>query len=135
MIDDKLPDWAYTEHELQELDQELLDGKYEYNSIPEEGMVVILSIWSKNGNTGKVMIVESTDVVETMNALNRRWADTGLRFNIVGYSGMTYGSKVLVDAIRTVLLPYRYETKFPTYILARYVYRYEPWMLNLISKV
>lgn len=135
MIDDRLPDWAYTEYELQELDQELLDGKYEYNSIPEEGMVVILSIWSKNGNTGKVMIVESTDVIETMNALNRRWADTGLRFNIVGYSGMTYGSKVLVDAIRTVLLPYRYETKFPTYILARYVYRYEPWMLNLISKV
>lgn len=135
MIDDRLPDWAYTEYELQELDQELLDGKYEYNSIPEEGMVVILSIWSKNGNTGKVMIVESTDVIETMNALNRRWADTGLRFNIVGYSGMTYGSKILVDAIRTVLLPYRYETKFPTYILARYVYRYEPWMLNLISKV
>lgn len=135
MIDDRLPDWAYTEYELQELDQELLDGKYEYNSIPEEGMVVILSIWSKNGNTGKVMIVESTDVIETMNALNRRWADTGLRFNIVGYSGMTYGSKVLVDAIRTVLLPYKYETKFPTYILARYVYRYEPWMLNLISKV
>ena len=135
MIDDRLPDWAYTEYELQELDQELLDGKYEYNSIPEEGMIVILSIWSKNGNTGKVMIVESTDVIETMNALNRRWADTGLRFNIVGYSGMTYGSKVLVDAIRTVLLPYRYDTKFPTYILARYVYRYEPWMLNLISKV
>jgi hypothetical protein len=135
MTDDRLPDWAYTEYELQELDQELLDGKYEYNSIPEEGMIVILSIWSKNGNTGKVMIVESTDVIETMNALNRRWADTGLRFNIVGYSGMTYGSKVLVDAIRTVLLPYRYETKFPTYILARYVYRYEPWMLNLISKV
>lgn len=135
MTDNRLPDWAYTEYELQELDQELLDGKYEYNSIPEEGMVVILSIWSKNGNTGKVMIVESTDVIETMNALNRRWADTGLRFNIVGYSGMTYGSKVLVDAIRTVLLPYRYETKFPTYILARYVYRYEPWMLNLISKV
>lgn len=135
MIDGRLPDWAYTEYELQELDQELLDGKYEYNSIPEEGMVVILSIWSKNGNTGKVMIVESTDVIETMNALNRRWVDTGLRFNIVGYSGMTYGSKVLVDAIRTVLLPYRYETKFPTYILARYVYRYEPWMLNLISKV
>ena len=135
MIDDRLPDWAYTEYELQELDQELLDGKYEYNSIPEEGMIVILSIWSKNGNTGKVMIVESTNVIETMNALNRRWADTGLRFNIVGYSGMTYGSKVLVDAIRTVLLPYRYETKFPTYILARYVYRYEPWMLNLISKV
>ena len=135
MIDDRLPDWAYTEYELKELDQELLDGKYEYNSIPEKGMVVILSIWGKNGNTGKVMIVESTDVIETMNALNRRWADTGLRFNIVGYSGMTYGSKVLVDAIRTVLLPYRYETKFPTYILARYVYRYEPWMLNLISKV
>ena len=135
MIDDRLPDWAYTEYELHELDQELLDGKYEYNSIPEEGMVVILSIWSKNGNTGKVMIVESPDVIETMNALNRRWADTGLRFNIVGYSGMTYGSRVLVDAIRTVLLPYRYETKFPTYILARYVYRYEPWMLNLISKV
>lgn len=135
MTDNRLPDWAYTERELQEIDQELLDGKYEYNSIPEEGMVVILSIWSKNGNTGKVMIVESTDVIETMNALNRRWADTGLRFNIVGYSGMTYGSKVLVDAIRTVLLPYRYETKFPTYILARYVYRYEPWMLNLISKV
>lgn len=135
MIDDRLPDWAYTERELQELDQELLDGRYEYNAIPEEGMVVILSIWSKNGNTGKVMIVESTDVIETMNALNRRWADTKLRFNIVGYSGMTYGSKVLVDAIRTVLLPYRYETKFPTYILARYVYRYEPWMLNLISKI
>lgn len=135
MIDDRLPDWAYTEYELQELDQELLDGKYEYNSIPEKGMVVILSIWGKNGNTGKVMIVESADVIETMNALNRRWADTGLRFNIVGYSGMTYGSKVLVDAIRTVLLPYKYETKFPTYILARYVYRYEPWMLNLISKV
>ena len=135
MIDDRLPDWAYTEYELKELDQELLVGKYEYNSIPEEGMVVILSICGKNGNTGKVMIVESTDVIETMNALNRRWADTGLRFNIVGYSGMTYGSKVLVDAIRTVLLPYRYDTKFPTYILARYVYRYEPWMLNLISKV
>ena len=135
MTKDRLPDWAYTECELREIDRELLDGRYEYNAIPEKGMVVILSIWSKNGNTGKVMIVESPDVIETMNALNRMWADTGLRFNIVGYSGMTYGSKVLTDAIRTVLLPYRYETKFPTYILARYVYRYEPWMLNLISKV
>ena len=73
MIEDRLPDWAYTEYDLQERDQELLDGKYEYNSTPEEGMVVILSIWSKNGNTGKVMIVESTNVIETMNALNRMW--------------------------------------------------------------
>ena len=135
MTKDRLPDWAYTERELLEIDRELLDSKYEYNAIPEKGMVVILSIWGKNGNTGKVMIVESPDVIETMNALNRMWADTGLRFNIVGYSSMTYGSKVLTDAIRTVLLPYRYETKFPTYILAEYVYRYEPWMLNLISKV
>lgn len=135
MTKDRLPDWAYTEHELLEIDRELLDSKYEYNAIPEKGMVVILSILSKNGNTGKVMIVESLDVIETMNALNRMWADTGLRFNIVGYSGMTYGSKVLTDAIHTVLLPYRYETKFPTYVLAEYVYRYEPWMLNLISKV
>ena len=135
MIEDRLPDWAYTERELQKIDQELLDGRYEYNTVPEKGMVVILSIWSKNGNTGKVMIVESPDVIETMNALNRMWADTGLRFSIVGYSGMTCGSKVLTDAIHTVLLPYRYETKFPTYILAEYVYRYEPWMLNLISKV
>ena len=135
MIEDRLPDWAYTERELREIDQELLDGRYEYNTIPEKGMVVMLSIWSKNGNTGKVIIVESHDVIETMNALDRMWADTGLRLNIVGYSSMTYGSKVLTDAIRTVLLPYRYETKFPTYILAEYVYRYEPWMLNLISKV
>ena len=105
MTKDRLPDWAYTEYELQEIDRELLDGRYEYNAIPEKGMVVILSIWSKNGNTGKVMIVESPDVIETMNALNRMWTDTGLRFNIVGYSDMTYGSKVLTDAIRTVLLP------------------------------
>ena len=135
MTKDRLPDWAYTERELLKIDRELLDGRYEYNTIPEKGMVLMLSIGSKNGNTGKVIIVESPDVIETMNALNRMWADTGLRFNIVGYSDMTYGSKTLVDAIRTVLLPYRYETKFPTYILARYVYRYEPWMLNLISKV
>ena len=135
MTKDRLPDWVYTEHELLEIDRELLDSKYEYNAIPEKGMVVILSILSKNGNTGKVMIVESLDVIETINALNRMWADTGLRFNIVGYSGMTYGSKVLTDAIHTVLLPYRYDTKFPTYVLAEYVYRYEPWMLNLISKV
>ena len=65
MTDCRLPDWAYNESELVELDKQLLSTTMgPYNAVPVKGMAVMLSIFSKNGNTGKIIVAESPDVVE-----------------------------------------------------------------------
>ena len=130
----RLNDWFYTDNELLAMDKELLDdSSVPYNAVPRKESIVMFNIVSKNGNTGKVLITKTTDVVNAMNALNRLWLDTGLRFNILRVGETTYGSDRLLDAIKIVLLPYKYETKFPGYIGANNVYNFDNWMLNLIK--
>lgn len=131
--DYRLNDWYYTDNELAAMDAELLDNRVgRYDAEPTKECVVMYRIVSRNGDTGKVWIGRSADVVLTMNALNRVWLETGLKFVIAKVGKSTYGADKLVDAIRIVLLPWKYETKFPTYVGSDYVYRYEEWMLNLI---
>ena len=129
----RLGDWYYTDNELAAMDAELLDGKTaRYDAEPTKEYVVIYRIVSRNGDTGKVWIGKTPDVVLTMNALNRVWLETGLKFVICKVGKATYGADRLAEAIRVVLLPWKYETKFSECAGADSVYRYEPWMLNLI---
>lgn len=129
----RLSDWYYTDNELKAMDAELLDMTPAlYNAEPIKECIVLFSIVSSNGNTGKTMIVKTPDIILTMNALNRRWSETGLKFNIIKTGKLQYGADKLLDAIRIVLMPYKYETKFKDYVLAGNIYKYEPWMLNLI---
>lgn len=133
MNDYRLNDWFYTDNELAAMDKELLSNSPgRYDDEPVKEVIAILNIVSKNGVTGKVMIVKTMDVILTMNALNRVWKDTGLIFTIVKVGKLTYGADKLLAAIETVLVPYRYETKFPEYICADKVYKFDSWMLNLI---
>lgn len=129
----RLADWFYTDSELAALDKELLTLDRLYNSTPIKECIVMYSIFSKNGNTGKVLITKSYDVINTMNALNRVWVDTGLRFNILKVGEPTYGADRLLEAIRIVLTHNKYVTKFPGYIGADQVYTFDSWMLNLIK--
>lgn len=129
----RLADWFYTDNELQQMDKELLeDTPHPFNSIPVKEMVVMFTITSKNGNTGKVMITKTTDVVNYMNALNRTWESTGLVFSIGKVGKLDYGAGVLVDAIDVVLTQYKYRTKFSEYPGSHRIYSYLPWMVNLI---
>ena len=131
--DYRLRDWYYTDNELAAMDAELLDGRVgRYDAEPTKESVVILKIVSKNGDTGKVWIGRTPDVILTMNALNRVWLETGLKFVICKVGKLTYGADRLVEAIRIVLLPWKYGTKFPEIVGSDSVYRYEEWMGNLI---
>lgn len=132
--DYRLGDWYYTDNELAAMDAELLDNRVgRYDAEPTKECVVMYRIVSRNGDTGKVWIGRSADVVLTMNALNRVWLETGLKFVIVKVGKATYGADKLVEAIKVVLLPWKYETKFPECAGADSVYRYEGWMVNLIK--
>ena len=131
--DYRLNDWFYTESELEKMDAELLDdSESRYDKVPTKESIVIFNIVSKNGLTGKVLITKTEDVVFTMKALNRVWVNTGLVFTIAKIGEPTYGAYRLLDAIKVVLLPYKYETKFPECKGADNVYIFNDWMLNLI---
>ena len=132
--DYRLGDWYYTDNELAAMDAELLDGSRvgRYDAEPIKESVVVFRIVSKNGDTGKIWIGKTPDVILTMNALNRVWLETGLKFVIGKIGKPTYGADRLVEAIRVVLLPWKYETKFPELVGSDSVYRYEEWMGNLI---
>lgn len=131
--DYRLGDWYYTDNELAAMDAELLYSKVSrYDAEPTKESVCIFKIVSKNGDTCKVWIGKTPDVVLTMNALNRVWLDTGLKFMICKIGKPTYGADKLVEAIRVVLLPWKYETKFSECAGADSVYKYEEWMSNLI---
>lgn len=132
--ENRLSDWFYTDSELKQMDMELLDETpYPYNCKPVKEYVVLFSISSKNGNTGKVMVVKTIDVMNTLNALNRLWSDTGLKFSLLKVSQEMYGADKLLDAIKIVLLPYKYITKFAGYKMSDNIYSFETWMLNLIK--
>ena len=131
--DYRLGDWYYTDNELAAMDAELLNSRAgRYDAEPTKESVVIFRIVSKNGDTGKVWIGRTPDVILTMNALNRVWAETGLKFVISKVGKPTYGAYRLVEAIKIVLLPWKYETKFATVVGSDSVYSYEEWMGNLI---
>lgn len=131
--DYRLGDWYYTDNELAAMDAELLDSKVSrYDAEPTKESVCIFKIVSKNGDTGKVWLGKTSDVILTMNVLNRVWSDTGLKFMICKIGKPTYGADKLVEAIRVVLLPWKYETKFPECAGADSVYKYEEWVSNLI---
>ena len=131
--DYRLSDWYYTDNELVAMDTELLDDRVgRYDAEPTKDSVVIFRIVSKNGDTGKVWIGRTPDVILTMNALNRVWSDTGLKFVIGKVGKPTYGADRLVESVKIVLLPWKYETKFATVVGSDSVYRYEEWMGNLI---
>ena len=131
--DYRLDDWYYTDNELAAMDAELLDGRVgRYDAEPIRESVVVFRIVSKNGDTGKVWIGRTPDVVLTMNALNRVWLETGLKFVIGKVGKPTYGMDRLVEAIKIVLLPWKYETKFATVVGSDSVYTYEEWMSKLI---
>lgn len=131
--DYRLSDWYYTDNELVAMDTELLDDRVgRYDAEPTKDSVVIFRIVSKNGDTGKVWIGRTPDVILTMNALNRVWSDTGLKFVIGKVGKPTYGADRLVESVKIVLLPWKYETKFATIVGSDSVYRYEEWMGNLI---
>ena len=131
--DYRLGDWYYTDNELAAMDAELLDGRMgRYDTEPTKESVCIFRIVSKNGDTGKVWIGRTPDVILTMNALNRVWSETGLKFVIGKVGKPTYGADKLVEAIKIVLLPWKYETKFATVVGSDSVYRCEEWMGNLI---
>ena len=131
--DYRLSDWYYTDNELVAMDTELLDDRVgRYDAEPTKDSVVIFRIVSKNGDTGKVWIGRTPDVILTMNALNRVWSDTGLKFVIGKVGKPTYGADRLVESVKIVLLPWKYETKFATIVGSDSVYRYEEWMSKLI---
>ena len=131
--DYRLGDWYYTDNELAAMDAELLDSKVgRYDTEPTKECVAIFRIVSKNGDTGKVWIGRTPDVILTMNALNRVWSETGLRFVIGKVGRPTYGADRLVEAVKIILLPWKYETKFATVVGSDSVYRYEEWMSKLI---
>ena len=131
--DYRLSDWYYTDNELAAMDAELLDGRLgRYGAEPTKESVAIFRIVSKNGDTGKVWIGRTPDVILTMNALNRVWSDTGLKFVIGKVGKPTYGADRLVESVKIVLLPWKYETKFATVVGSDSVYSYEEWMSKLI---
>lgn len=131
--DYRLADWYYTDNELTKMDAELLDSRvYRYDAEPTKEHVVMYQIIGKNGDTGKVWIGKTPDLILTMDALNRVWSDIELKFIILKVSKSTYGADRLVEAMRVVLLPWKYETKSPEYAGADCIYGFEEWMTNLI---
>ena len=127
MEKDRLPDWAYHEDELSKLRTDIRTSKwYRYNNRiePVDKAIVWLKLYSKNGDTGKVMILCTEDSSDTLAEITLAWKDSGITPLIGGITQPMKCADELYDAMLLVLDVAKcgYATKYPTLVGAEMVY-------------
>ena len=126
-MNDRLPDWAYTDEELAERASEVMDRD---SGIDRElGRIASYRLIGKKGDTGKRMLMWSHETMELEAALSNEWADTGLK---VWLADNRVAWRSEYTSLLEVLDKWKYKPKFDR-IAADKVYTWEPWMNELIK--
>jgi len=109
MTEQLLPDWAYTDEELHNIAKEKL--VYDWSKIDTTLKdIVAMRLISKNGDTGKCMLVWTDSSVLTSKYIDRLWSDVGVT-SLQGET-VTDISQSEYEGLLKYLARYKYTPKY-----------------------
>lgn len=131
---DRLEDGFWTENEILQFNTEdVAPSKPKWNSMPQKKLIATYRVYNNDGFTGKIVITATDSPVDTQEALQNLWADTGLTIQIGEFSEEMYGWQEKMNALQIVLDKYQYIPKFTDVPGVDRVYNYRKWMDELIQ--
>jgi len=116
-------DWMLTDEEWEEHRKLVLTHPTQY----EQGNIAVYRL----GNTNKVMILLTGDVIDTQYAITKVWEKTGLEANLHVYMP---GDTNMLNAIYTVLDRWKVKSKVRCQGFDR-VFEWQKWMKELICEL
>ena len=119
----------YTEKELKEIHRLLLTDPKWY--VDGECRLAMYKLCSKNGFTGKVMLIGVNNISDTCKAINREWSNSGITAIIGGMSEVIPRSRI--QSVYDVLRKSRYETKYPELLGADKVFNYGQHIEDIVQ--
>lgn len=130
MVDeiDKLPDWAYTESELDQMAEDILENI----NLQLSGHLVMYKMYKDGVGTGVVMLLAVESISDGLHAINRLWGQYGMHAEIGEFTEDEDNAMMYrLNALEIVLDKYRYVGKIKC-AGSNKLYRYNRWMNNLL---
>jgi hypothetical protein len=125
---DRLPDWAYTDSELDAMAAKILKGQ----KYGECGHLVMYHLYKDGVNTGVVMLLSVESISDGLHALNRLWGQYGIYGEIGEFREIeSVTAAYELNTLQIVLNKYKYEGKIEA-LGSDKLYKYKPWFNELI---
>lgn len=127
--DDMLPDWAYSDSELDQIAIEHIEI-CNYSTDPTN--VVFYHLLKDGENTGLVMILAVKSILDGQEAIDRLWSDIGITAIVGEYNDESVINQRKAEAMYLLLQKHRYKgkVKLPG---ADKVFIYQEWYAKLIE--
>ena len=127
-MDERLPDWAYTENEL----DEMALGRLENTKMRMAGHLVMYHMYKDGVDTGIVMLLAVDSISDGLHAINRYWGQHGM-YAEIGEFGEEEDPAVIYKfkALEIVLEKFKYEGKIKCPGSEK-LYRYREWFGELV---
>lgn len=130
-MEDNLPDWAYTEDELDTMAVKLLSEQ----DLTKPGHLVMYHMYKDGKDTGIVMLLATQCISDTLHAITRMWAPYNMHAELGGYTEeMDPAASYKLNALRLVLDKFRYEGKVHCAGNDK-LYKYKGWFKELIDTI
>jgi len=127
--EDRLPDSFWSKEELRQMAIDVLEPD-KYSEEPTH--IVLYHLYKNGADTGLVLITAVQSVLDGQDAIDRLWAEFGIRSIVGEYSEESVLNHVRVDALYLLLQRYRYEGKIKP-VVHQKVFKYQEWMPYLIQ--
>lgn len=125
---DRLPDWAYTDAELDEMAEKTINK----SDLAMPGHLSLYHMYKDGVNTGVVMLLAVDSISDGLHAINRFWGAHGMYAEIGEFTENEDAAVMYrLKAIELVLNKYKYEGKIKC-VGSDKLYRYHKWFDKLL---
>ena len=125
---DRLPDWAFTETELDDMAEAIIEN----SNMKMVGHLVLYHMYKDGANTGVVMILAVESISDGLHAVNRLWGQHGMYAEIGEFIEQEDPAVMYrLKALEIALDKFRYEGKVKCYGNGK-LYRYKEWFNELL---
>lgn len=127
--EDRLPDWAYLDEELEQM---LIDQLEPPKYSKEPVNIVAYHLYKDSKDTGLAMIIAVKSVADGQEAIDKLWSVVGISSIVGKYNEESILNWQKIEAIYIILEKYWYKgkAKLPG---SDKIYKWEPWMAKLIN--
>ena len=125
---DRLPDWAYTDSELDTMAEDVVNK----DDLAMPGHITLYHMYKDGVNTGIVMLLAVDSVSDGLHAINRLWGEHGMYAEVGEFNEKEdYAVMYKLKALELVLNKYKYNGKIVCAGSDK-LYRYQKWFDELI---
>lgn len=125
---DRLPDWAYTEDELDRMAKELIEN----DDLQMKGHLVLYKLYKDSVDTGIVMLLAVESISDGLHAINRYWSQYGMYADIEAYNEeIEYSVMYRLKALEIALNKFKYIGKINCPGSTK-LYRHNKWFNELL---